>query len=259
MGAGHAHALYVHEHSALHHLAPEVKIAAAFGFVFAVAVTPREAVWAFGVYAATLIVLARAARFRTRFVLTRMAAVVPFVLFAFLIPFVAGGDTVRVAGMELSREGLWGMWNILAKATIGITVSILLAGTTEIPAILRGLGRLRVPPTLTAIASFMVRYLELITGELGRMRTAMTARAYDPRWLWQAKPIAASAGALFIRSYERGERIHAAMLARGYSGTMPELNHHRATPTEWRIGLGFVAGAVVVLAAALMSVSGGGL
>ena len=102
-------------------------------------------------------------------------------------------------------------------------------------------------PTLTAIASFMIRYLELIAGELGRMRTAMTARGYDPRWLWQAKPIASSAGALFIRSYERGERVHAAMLARGYTGTMPELNHHRATQQEWIVGALFV-GLVVAVA-----------
>jgi cobalt/nickel transport system permease protein len=46
----------------------------------------------------------------------------------------------------------------------------------------------------------MVRYLEVLAGELGRMRTAMTARGYDPRWLWQVRPIASSAGALFIRS-----------------------------------------------------------
>jgi cobalt/nickel transport system permease protein len=51
MGAGHAHALYVHEHSPIHRLAPEAKLVAAFLFVFAVAVTSREAVWAFLVYA----------------------------------------------------------------------------------------------------------------------------------------------------------------------------------------------------------------
>lgn len=256
MGAGHAHALYVHEHTPLHHLAPEVKLASAIGFVVAVALTPREALWAFAIYAVLLLGLLRLARFSATFVLTRMAAVLPFILFAFLIPFVGGGEMVTVVGMELSREGLWGMWNILAKASLGITVSILLAGTTEIPAILRGLSRLRFPATLTAIASFMIRYLELIAGELGRMRTAMTARGYDPRWLWQAKPIANSAGALFIRSYERGERVHAAMLARGYTGTMPELNHHRATRREWSVGAALVLVVVATMIVALVATPG---
>ncbi len=248
MGAGHAHALYVHEHSPLHRLAPEVKLVAAFGMVVAIAVTPREALWAFAAYAAALLVLLTMGRFRPRFVLARVAVVLPFILFAFLIPFIGSGEKVEVLGIALSRDGLWGAWNIIAKATLGVTVSILLAGTTEVPAILRGMARLRVPATFTAIAGFMVRYLEVIAGELGRMRTAMTARGYDPRWLWQAKPIASSAGALFIRSYERGERVHAAMLSRGYTGTMPDLDDRRATRREWLAGVALVAAFALVAA-----------
>ena len=217
MGAGHAHALYVHEHSPVHRLAPESKLVAAFVFVFAAAVTPREAIWAFLIYAAALGALIILAKLPVRFVLARLLVVVPFIAFAFLVPFIASGEQVEVLGVSVSRAGLWGTWNIVTKATIGATVSIVLAATTEIPEMLRGMAVLKVPAPLTAIAMFMVRYLELVAGELGRMRVAMTARGYDPRWLWQARPIAASAGALFIRSYERGERVHAAMLARGYT------------------------------------------
>jgi cobalt/nickel transport system permease protein len=250
MGAGHSHALYVHEHTPLHRLAPEVKLVAAFGFVLAVAITPREAVWAFGIYGTVLLGLVRLGRLRPRFVAARMTVVLPVVAFAFVLPFIASGEQVAVLGVDVSREGLWGMWNILAKASLGVVVSILLAGTTEVANILRGMNRLRVPAPLTAIASFMIRYLEVIAGELGRMRTAMVARGYDPRWLWQARPIATSAGALFIRSYERGERVHAAMLARGYAGTMPDLDEHRAARREW-----LVAGTLVILAAVVAAVA----
>lgn len=214
-------------------MAPEAKLVAAFLFVFAAAITPREAVWAFLVYAVAIGAIIMVAKLPGRFVLARLLVVAPFVAFAFLVPFIASGEQVEVIGISVSRAGLWGMWNIVAKATIGATVSIVLAATTEIPEMLRGMAVLRVPAPLTAIAMFMVRYLELVAGELGRMRVAMTARGYDARWLWQAKPIAASAGALFIRSYERGERVHAAMLSRGYTGAMPNLNRRRATGTEW--------------------------
>jgi cobalt/nickel transport system permease protein len=221
MGAGHAHALYVHEHSPVHRLPPEVKVAAAFTFVASVAVTPREAMWAFGVYAVTLSTLVRIARVPVRFLLTRLVVIVPFLLVALLLPFVAVGERVEVLGIPLAVEGLWGAWNVAAKATLGASTSLLLAATTEVPLLLRGLERLRVPAVLTQIAAFMVRYLEVVVGEVQRQRVAMTARGYDPRWLWQSRAIAASAGTLFIRSYERGERVHAAMLARGYAGTMP--------------------------------------
>ena len=74
---------------------------------------------------------------------------------------------------------------------------------------------------MVGIASFMVRYGEVLAGDLRRMRIARLSRGDDPRWLWQVRGIARTAGALFVRSYERGERVYVAMLARGY-GFAPE-------------------------------------
>lgn len=233
MGAGHTHALYVHEHSRVHRLPPEVKVVAAFAFVVVVATTARELVPAFLGYAVVLAVVTRLGRVPFGFVLKRLLIIVPFVLFALLLPFVAGGEKIDVLGVGLSQSGLWGTWNILAKASLGAATSIVLASTTEVSDLLRGLERLRVPVTLTTIAMFMVRYLAVIAGEVDRTRTAMAARGYDPRWFWQARPMAASAGALFIRSYERGERIHAAMRSRGFTGTMPDLHRRHASLPEW--------------------------
>lgn len=252
MGASHAHTLFVHEHSPVHHLPPETKVAAAFAFVLAVAVTPREAVWAFAVDAAVLAAVIGLARVPVRFVLARLTVVLPFVAFAFMIPFIASGERIEVLGVHVSRVGLWGTWNVLAKASLGATVSIVLAATTEVPRILRGMERLKVPAVFTAIAVFMVRYLEVIAGDLRRMRTAMTARGYDPRWLWQVRPIAASAGTLFIRSYERGERVHSAMLSRGYTGSMPTLDTRVATRREWLAAASVPFVAVAMAAVALV-------
>ena len=253
MGAGHAHALYVHEHSPVHRLAPEAKLVAVFVFVFAVAVTPRQAIWAFFVYGALLAVIIGIARLRIQFVLLRLVAILPFIAFAFLIPFVASGDEIQIVGVSVSREGLWGTWNIVAKATIGATASIVLAATTEIPEILRGMAVLKVPAALTSIAGFMIRYLEVIVEELGRTRTAMTARGYDPRWLWQARPLASAAGAMFIRSYERGERVYNSMLSRGFTGTMPDLAPRPASVSDWLIAGTLPLVGVIVAVIALVT------
>jgi cobalt/nickel transport system permease protein len=234
MGAGHAHALYVHEHSVVHHLPPHVKVVAAFAFVATMASTPRELPVLFGLHALALAGAIRTARVPYRFVVARLAVVTPFLFLALLVPFVAAGERIEVAGLSLSIDGLWGGFGIAAKALLGAGTSILLVATTEVPQLLRGLERLRVPPTLTQIATFMVRYLEVIAGEFSRQRVAMTARGHDPRWLWQLRPLASSAGALFVRSYERGERVHAAMLARGYVGTLPPPPSARdATARDW--------------------------
>lgn len=249
MGAGHAHALYVHEHSVVHRLPPHVKVVAAFVAVLAIATTPPEAWYVLLIDAAALATVIRVARVPYAFVATRMVVVVPFLLVAAMLPFVAAGDRVEVLGVAVSADGLVGAWNIVAKAGLGAATSILLAATTEVPHLLRGLERLRVPPVMTQIATFMIRYLEIVSGELGRMRTAMTARGYDPRWLWQARPIGAAAGSLFVRSYERGERVHAAMLARGFTGTMPPLEgpDRRGTRAEWSLASLYPAVAIAGL------------
>jgi cobalt/nickel transport system permease protein len=233
VGSGHVHALYVHEHSRIHRLAPEVKLLATLLFVLGVAITPPEAIWVFAVDAAVLIAVIRMSRIPARFIAGRLVVIVPFVTFAVIIPFIAGGDRVDILGVSVSEEGLRAMWNILAKASLGAAASITLAATTELPDIIKGMGRLKVPAAVTAIASFMIRYLELIVAEMGRMRVAMTARGYDPRWLAQTRPIASSAGALFVRSYERGERVHDAMLARGFDGTIPDLDRRPTAANRW--------------------------
>ncbi len=252
MSSGHHHNLYLPGSSPLHRLAPEAKLVAAFAFVFAVAITPRRAVPAFLVDAAVVAGVMMLARFGLRQALTRLAAVLPFITFAVFIPFIAGGDTTEVLGLSLSTEGLWGSWNVVAKATIGAGVSAIVASTTRVNDIVRGLSRLRVPTAITAVVSFMFRYLDVIVEEMGRTRVAMTSRGHDPRWLWQAKPIAASAGALFIRSYERGERVHAAMVSRGFTGTMPDLDSARAGRRDWALA---ALAPLVALAAAAWGIT----
>jgi cobalt/nickel transport system permease protein len=163
----------------------------------------------------------------------RLRIEVPFLLFAAFMPFTGAGPRVELLGVSLSEPGLWAAWNIVAKGTLGVAASIVLAATTPVADLLRGLDRLRVPRVITAIAGFMVRYLGIVAGEAQRMHVARQSRGYDPRWLWQARGMAASAGTLFVRSYERGERVYLAMLARGYDGTMPALAGARAAASDW--------------------------
>ena len=250
MSGPHSHALYVHGHTRIHRLAPQCKLAAQFLFVIAVVATPREAFWAFGVYAAMVIALIVAARLPAGFVAKRLAFEVPFILFAVLLPFIGRGERVEVFGLSLSVEGLWGAWNILAKATLGLAISIVVAATTTMPEFLRGFERLHLPRAFTSTLSFMIRYTDVIADEMRRMKVARISRGYDPRWLWQAKAVGSAAGALFIRSYERGERVYLSMLSRGYEGTLPRVDETPATPGMWVGALAFPALAALVAAVA---------
>jgi cobalt/nickel transport system permease protein len=240
--------MYVHQHSRVHHLAPEVKIVAALAFTVVVVATPRERVALFGVYAVLIAAVAIAARVPMLWLAKRCLIEIPFVATALLLPFFAAGPEVRVAGMNLAVEGLWGGWNILIKGTLGVLIALNLAATTSSRDLLIGLDRLRAPQAITQIALFMLRYLEVLSDEARRMRIARLSRLDDPRFLWQVKGFATSLGSLFIRSYERGERVFLAMRSRGYTGRLPAALHadSTATASQW------VAGAVVPLAAAVV-------
>jgi cobalt/nickel transport system permease protein len=102
-----------------------------------------------------------------------------------------------------------------------------------------------VPGALVQILSFMVRYLGVVGDEMGRMRVARESRGFTARSVRAWPVLAASTGTLFLRSYERGERVHLAMVARGYTGAMPETYPLRARPAEWATALA-PAGAVVL-------------
>jgi cobalt/nickel transport system permease protein len=250
MGAGQHRALTIEGESYLHHMAPECKVLATALFVFVVVLTPREAFWAFAIYAAVIGALAVAAQLPLASLGRRLVIELPFFAFACFLPFIGRGERVDGFGLSLSVDGLWGAWNILVKGTLGIAASSVLVATTDTRDILRGLERLHLPKAFVAIASFMLRYLEVIAGEMRAMRVARLSRGDDPRWIWQARGVAASAGTLFVRSYERGERVYLAMAARGYDGTMPVTTSATDAPAAWAVALLLPVGAGLVAVAA---------
>jgi cobalt/nickel transport system permease protein len=220
MGAGHGHRLHYHGHSAVHRAPAHLKILALVGFMLVVVATPREWYPVFGAYLLVLLGVVAVSRVPFSYLAKRMVIEVPFLVFAALMPFVATGPRVEVLGVALSEAGLIAAWGLAAKGTLGVLASLTLAATTESADVLAGLQRLRMPALLVQIMGFMIRYLDVVTADLGRMLTAMRSRGVDPRSPRHWPALARTLGALFVRSYERGERVHLAMLSRGYDGTL---------------------------------------
>jgi cobalt/nickel transport system permease protein len=221
MGAGHGHKLHYHGHSTIHRAPAHLKLVALVGFMLAVVATPHDRYAVFAGWAVLLLAVVAASRVPPTYLAPRMLVETPFVLFAVLLPFIATGPRTDFLGLTVSEAGLAAAAGLLMKGTLGVLAALTLAATTEPDEVLRGLQRLRVPDPIVQIMGFMIRYLDVVTGEMGRMLTAMRSRGCDPRSPRHWPALARSLGALFIRSYERGERVHLAMLSRGYTGTLP--------------------------------------
>lgn len=216
MGAGHGHKLHYHGHSRVHRAQAHLKLAALLGFMLLVVATPREWYPAFALYLALILGVIALSQVPFAYIGRRMVIELPFVVFALLMPFVATGPRVDVLGVSLSQAGLLAAWGLLAKGTLGVMASLTLAATTEPRDLLVGLERLRVPGQLVQIIGFMVRYLDVVTDEMRRMRIARESRGFRGGGIRTWPVMARTIGALFVRSYERGERVHLAMLSRGY-------------------------------------------
>jgi cobalt/nickel transport system permease protein len=241
MGAGHAHPLYRDGESVVHRAPAEVKIAGLVLFVLAVVATPREVIWPFAVYATIVLVVWRVAGIPLRWILPRMLIEAPFIVLAVLLPFAEGGARVEVAGVQLSVTGLWAALGIVVKGTLGVAASLSVAATTSARELPLALSRLGMPGLVTSMLVLMIRYIDLLSAEVSRMRMARISRGDSPRAIHQAGAIAKGVGALFLRSYERGERVYLAMVSRGFDGKVPELAivgaGPRASGAQWACAL----------------------
>lgn len=204
----------------LHRLPARLKLLALVALVAAAALLPVERLW---VPAALLGVAVVAARVPAGAFLSRLGQLAPFVLLASL-GVLLHGDAQRLA-LVLGRAGL---------TVVALT---LLAATTPLPALLRAGRGLGLPPALAAVLGLAVRYLSLLTAEASRLALAFAARAVGPRDLRLARPLGRLTGALAVRGLERGERVHQAMLARGYDGTLPVLQAEPAVGAVGWLGL----------------------
>lgn len=229
--------LYIHRHSIVHSLPSHLKIIAVLLFILVVVSTPITYWPAFVIFVALVIAAATAGKISILTLSKRALIEVPFIFFAVLMPFFGTGERFELGPFNLYREGLLAGLSIVAKGTLGVLSAVILSTTTTAREILRGLERLRLPIIMVQIASFMLRYVNVISDEMERMKIARQSRGFDATGVKHWKVIATSAAALFIRSYERGERVHLAMLSRGFDGELPHTEVRSVGARAWLIAL----------------------
>lgn len=189
--------------------------------------------WRFGIFAAILLSTAiLLSQPLTR--LARSLWILPFTFCAFPMLFTTPGQQLgQVLGWPLTDFGLEKFLSLQLRALLSLAASILLLNHLGPAQLLAGLRDLRFPWLFTAMVSMMLRYVDLLRHEFKRMsvaRAARSASARPPSWWWQAGAAGHLAGSLMLRSQHRAQRVHCAMLSRGYSGGpppgLPQRSHH---------------------------------
>jgi cobalt/nickel transport system permease protein len=200
----------------LHRLDARVKLIAALALIIAVIAMPIAAWRWYGGAGLFLAFVVGLSGIPPRELARRWLGL--FVLVAFLVVMIAP------AHPERARLGLPAVAaSILIKNGLALMTMIVLAGTTPFPRLLAGLRKLGVPPVLVATLQFMERYRHVLVEEVDRMATARRARTFGRRGVLSWSLLGGLIGLLFLRTFERAERVHDAMIARGWDGTIRSL------------------------------------
>ncbi len=211
---------YSDRRSPLHSLDPRTKILSLLSFVVAVVLTPLLPPSRLFFYTLLLLSLMLLSRVPPLFLLRRSAVVLPFVgLVAVGLPFLGGsGGSYNLGPFHVTPSALLIFLNVLWKSWLSVLAMGLLVSTTPFTRLLRGFQSLGLPYLFTTLLSFMYRYLYLMVDEFERMGRAREARAWRMGRLERMRVLGNMLGSVFLRSYERGERVYQAMRARGFEG-----------------------------------------
>jgi cobalt/nickel transport system permease protein len=206
-----------------HTLVPQTRVLCVVLSVFAISFTPNGQWWTWAVYAIGILGLLLLSQVTWAILLRRLmveSAFVGVVLLGTL--FREGGQVLWQWGwLKITTAGLTILGSVTVKAVLCLILLNVLTLTTSVPLLLYALVALKVPTLLVAIMASMYRYIAVLVDEFTSMRRAALSRNLMGNRNWQRLVIGNMFGSLFIRTYEQGERVHQAMLSRGYEGIPP--------------------------------------
>jgi len=236
---------YHEKESFIHHLDPRVKAVVTIVFIVSNALLPDGA-WTAFIFAWLFLLLANAlSRLGITYTIKRSLIALPFALIAVTILFSMPGEPIAsfkllMWNLTVTDTGFLRFVSILIRSWLSVQLAILLVATTRFPDLIHAFEHLRVPAILTTIIAFLYRYLFVLTDEVLRLLRARESRSAASAGkrsgggvLWRAKVAGNMAGQLFLRSYERSDRIYNAMLSRGYTGHLYTLNPHEMKSRDY--------------------------
>jgi cobalt/nickel transport system permease protein len=225
--------------SVWHRLTPRNRVICSLLFVLATALTPNGHWWTWVVYGSGLALLLFLTEITLPVLLKRVAIESSF-LVVVLIGALFRSDGIVLwhwGWLRVTDVGLMVLGSVTLKAMLCLLMLNLLVLTTAIPALLHALVALRMPPLLVAIFAAMYRYIYVLLEEFSTMRRAAASRNLMGSNRHQRLVVGNMIGSLFVRTYDRGDRVHQAMLSRGYTGLPPIME----IPQEKQIDKRFLA------------------
>lgn len=223
--------------SPIHALDARLKFVLTLAFILTVSLTPAGA-WPVYILLLAFVISAEIlSDLGIGYVQKRALLALPFVLAALPVIFTLKGQplfTLSLGGWTLTAwlEGLERFVSVALKSWLSIQAAVVLAAVTPFPDLLQAMRAVGIPRLLVAMFGLMWRYLFVLADEALRLMRARAARSAGGteagrrsggNVVWRARVTGGMAGSLFLRAFERSDRIYVAMLSRGYDGEVNTL------------------------------------
>jgi cobalt/nickel transport system permease protein len=135
--------------------------------------------------------------------------------------------------LRVSLPGIEVAATILLRGLAVMALVLVLSATTPLHVLFQAAHALRVPGRLVQIGLLTLRYVGLLAAEFRRLRRAAMVRGFRMRADWHTyRTLGNLAGTLLVRGHERAQRVHQAMLARGFDGTFRSLHRFTTHPRD---------------------------
>ncbi len=249
---------YQARRSLVHQMDARIKVVLVVAFILTAALVPPGA-WPVYILLFSLVVAFEVlSELGVGSVLKRSGLALPFVLAAIPLILTIPGPAVFAFGIgpwqaAVTVPGIERFLSVALKSWLSVQAAIVLAATTEFPQLLRALRALKLPRLLVAVIGLMWRYLFVLVDEALRLLRARSARSgltaaqtnrsgrSGGSLGWRARVAGGMAGSLFLRAFERSDRIYVAMLARGYDGEIRSFELPALRPGEILVMTGVLA------------------
>ncbi len=213
--------------SFVHRADPRLKLFMMLCYILTVVALPFSLAGYYLVLAWIPVLLAVASGVSFFHFVSKLLKIYPMIFFiTFLLPFFPGGESpaVQVGVVKIYQSGLQKFILINIKSVLAVFISIVLTTTIDFSLLLKAMEKLKLPKLMIAVLSFMYRFIFLLIDETERMMMAYQSRYIRLPLLMRMKIVARQIGVLFLRTYERGERVYQAMDSRGFNGTVYTLS-----------------------------------
>jgi len=203
--------------SSIHRLDPRAKLLTSMVFIVCVVSHGKYEIAALLPYLLFPLSLIILADLPAGYLLKKLLLVAPFAFFIGLFnPFLDHQVVLQFGDIPITG-GWLSFASILLRFTLTISIALILVATTSFHGICFALERFRAPRVFVLQLLFLYRYLFVLVDQAIRLVRARALRSFRGRGLG-IRTFGPLIGQLLLRTMDRAQRIHLAMLCRGFSG-----------------------------------------